>query len=156
MKPAILRNLSTIVLWICTIISLAVFGILIWAVFTGANLMESTTLEIWLDWLYILLTVSIVVTIALSLFQFIRQWKDQPKSILQPLIEILSLGAILAGSYWLGKGNPLDISGYDGKENTWYWLKLTDMCLYTIYILLIATLVAVFVGIIGSYLKKNR
>ena len=156
MKPANFRKISTFVLWVGTIISLTIFGLLIWSVFTFADLMESAALEIWLDWLYILLAISITVTIAFAIFQFIRQWKDQPKSILQPLIETLSLGAILVGSYCLGKGEPLDISGYDGKENTYYWLKLTDMCLYTIYILLIATFVAVLFGIIGSYLKKNR
>ncbi|MCL1936903.1 MAG: hypothetical protein FWF52_00715 [Candidatus Azobacteroides sp.] len=156
MKSANFSNLSTLVLWVCMVISLAAFGLLIWALLTVPDLLETTALEIWMDWLYILLAISIVVTIALALFQFMRQWKDHPKFLFQPLIGTGILVAILGGSYWLGKGNPLDISGYEGSENTYYWLKLADMCLYTIYILFAVALAAVFVGIIGSYLKKNR
>jgi len=45
----------------------------------------------------------------------------------------------------------MNIPGYDGTDNVPFWLKLTDMFLYSIYILLFVTIVA----IIASGIKKK-
>ena len=46
----------------------------------------------------------------------------------------------------MGSDKPLNIPGYDGADNVPFWLKVTDMFLYTIYFLLGATLVAMILG----------
>ena len=47
----------------------------------------------------------------------------------------------------------MDIPGYDGQENSPFWLKLADMFLYTLYILL-GLAVALIAGF--SVMKKLR
>ena len=56
------------------------------------------------------------------------------------------------GVAWaMGDGTPMNIPGYDGSDNVPFWLKITDMFLYSIYILLFVTIVA----IIASGIKKK-
>ena len=44
---------------------------------------------------------------------------------------------LLLGVSWLcGSERPLDLPGYDGGENTPFWLRLADMFLYAVYVLL--------------------
>ena len=63
---------------------------------------------------------------------------------------------LLAGAYVLGSGRPLPMPNYSGDANTFVWLKVIDMWLYTIYILLGLVIVALVGGIIWNYFKKNR
>ena len=51
----------------------------------------------------------------------------------------------------MGDGTPMQIPGYSGTDNVPFWLKVTDMFLYSIYILLFVTVVA----IIASGIKKK-
>jgi len=46
----------------------------------------------------------------------------------------------------MGSGTPMNIPGYEGTDNVYFWLKLTDMFLYSIYILLFVTVVAIIVS----------
>ena len=43
--------------------------------------------------------------------------------------------AVVVISWTMGSEEPLVIPGYSGTENVPFWLKLTDMFLYSIYIL---------------------
>jgi hypothetical protein len=66
------------------------------------------------------------------------------------------MGLLLFITYTVGDGNPLSIAGYEGNENTYIWLKLTDMWIYSIYILLALALIALLGGILWSYFKKLK
>jgi hypothetical protein len=77
-------------------------------------------------------------------------------SLLRPLIGAGILAVLLLCTYWAGNGNPLPISGYEGDENTSFWLKLADMWLYSIYILLGLVVLTLIGGIIWSYIKKSK
>ena len=79
--------------------------------------------------MYILFFVAIIATVVGVLFQF---------------------GAVVI-SWTMGSEEPLVIPGYSGTENVPFWLKLTDMFLYSIYILFAGTVLA----IIFSSIKKK-
>jgi hypothetical protein len=51
----------------------------------------------------------------------------------------------------MGSDEPLTIPGYSGTDNVPFWLKITDMFLYSIYILFAGTVLA----IIFSSIKKK-
>lgn len=109
-----------------------------------------------LNWLYLIFFLSLLVTCIFSVIHFFFNWKRNPKSIRQPVIGISALAVLLACTYALGNGNPLSIPGYEGKENSSFWLKLTDMWLYSLYILLALAVITLFGGIIWSYIKKTN
>lgn len=101
--------------------------------------------------IYGLFGLAIVVTVVAFLFQFGTALKDNPMGAVKSLIGILILVVVMVIAYSMGSGEALVLPGYDGTDNVPFWLKLTDMFLYTIYFLLAATVVA----IIGSSLKKK-
>ncbi|WP_321478394.1 hypothetical protein [uncultured Bacteroides sp.] len=100
---------------------------------------------------YALFGLAIVVTIVAFLFQFGTALKDNPKNALKSLFGLILLVAVLVIAWSSGSEEPLNIPGYSGTDNVSFWLKLTDMFLYTIYFLLIATVVAIF----ASGIKKR-
>lgn len=101
--------------------------------------------DVLLAWMYVLLSVAVAVTLGSMARQFLHRWAASPREALRPLAGV-GLLALLLGVAWLcGSGLPLDMPGYDGGENTPFWLRLADMFLYAVYVLL-AVAVALLVG----------
>jgi hypothetical protein len=138
------------------VISIAIFGMFYYGLLTSPDAGNRIEMEMLLNWLYLILIATVSATVIFSLIHFFKKWRDNPKSIIQPLICLGIIGALFGGSYLLGNGSPLEISGYEGNENTYHWLKGVDMWIYAIYVLLAATLAAVFAGILWSRIKKTR
>ena len=67
------------------------------------------------------------------------------------LLGLVLMVVVLFVTWAIGDGTPMNIRGYEGADNVTFWLKITDMFLYTIYILLFVTIVA----IITSGIKKK-
>jgi hypothetical protein len=112
-------------------------------------------IEFILYWLYIIFVLSLLVTVFFAFLPFFSREKNKSRSVRISLMGISVLAVLLAVAYLLGSGKPLPIPGYEGNENTAFWLKLTDMWLYTIYLLIGFAIVALFGGIIWSYFKKT-
>ncbi|MDO4163069.1 MAG: hypothetical protein Q4D56_01605 [Bacteroides sp.] len=91
---------------------------------------------------YGLLGVAIVATVAAFVFQFGAALKDSPVKALKSLVGVILLIVVMVVAWSMGSETPLNIPGYDGTDNVPFWLKLTDMFLYTIYFLLAATILA--------------
>ena len=101
--------------------------------------------------MYGLFGIAVVATVIAAVFQFGSALKDNPKGALKSLAGILVLVIVLIVSWVAGSDQALVLPGYDGTENVPFWLKLTDMFLYTIYFLFAVTVLA----IIGSSIKKK-
>ena len=85
---------------------------------------------------YALLAVAVIATLVGVLFQFGSALKDNPVVVI---------------AWTMGSDEPLTIPGYSGTDNVPFWLKITDMFLYSIYILFAGTVLA----IIFSSIKKK-
>lgn len=96
--------------------------------------------------MYGLFGLAVVATILAFLFQFGAALKDNPVKALKSLFGVILLAVVLIVTWSMGDGTPLTIPGYSGTENVPFWLKLTDMFLYTFYILLGATILAMLFG----------
>ena len=94
--------------------------------------------------MYGLFGIAVVATVVAAIFQFGSALKDNPKGLI-----LLVLVLVVAWS--MGSGETLTIQGYEGTDNVPFWLKLTDMFLYSIYFLMLVTVLA----IIGSSIKKK-
>ena len=125
----------------------------------GAAVMSGVDPEMWqpantdalLYLMYALFGVAVAATIIAAIFQFGSALKDNPANAIKSLIGLILLIAVLVVSWAMGSGETLRIPGYDGTDNVPFWLKLTDMFLYSIYFLLGATVVAI---ILSSIKKK--
>ena len=92
--------------------------------------------------MYALFGIAIAATILGAIFQFGAALKDNPANAIKSL-----LGLVLLVVAWsMGDGTPMQIQGYSGTDNVPFWLKITDMFLYSIYILLFVTVVAIIVS----------
>ncbi len=110
-----------------------------------ADMSQPKFTDILLYWAYILLAVTIVLLIGFAIVDFFRSLKESPKKALGGLLTLVGLAALLVITYVLGDGTLLNIPGYDGSDNVPPTLKLTDMWLYSAYIMLAITMLAIVV-----------
>ncbi|WP_287828419.1 hypothetical protein [Bacteroides sp.] len=90
--------------------------------------------------MYVLLGSAIAVTVLAFVFQFGAALKENPVKAIKSLIGVLLLVAVLVVAWFGGSEEALVLPGYDGTDNVPFWLKLTDMFLYSIYFLLVVTI----------------
>lgn len=101
--------------------------------------------------MYSLFVLAVIAMVSAFIFQFGSALKDNPGRALKSLGGLLILIVVAVIAWTMGSDQPLNIPGYDGTDNVPFWLKLTDMWLYSIYILLAVTVLAI---IINSIKKK--
>ena len=125
----------------------------------GADVIAGVDPEMWqpantnalLMLIYGLFGLAVAATVVAAVFQFGAGLKDSPANAIKSLLGLVLLVVVLVIAWAAGDGTPMNIPGYDGTDNVPFWLKLTDMFLYSIYILLFVTIVA----IIASGIKKK-
>lgn len=153
-------KVSYYVLYVIFAIILVVLGLFFFGGSAqGAAVMASIDSEMWqpantdvlLYLMYGLFVAAVVATIVAAIFQFGSALKDNPVSAIKSLIGLVLLILIMVVSWAMGSEESLRMPGYDGTENVPFWLKLTDMFLYSIYFLLGATVLAI---ILSSIWKK--
>lgn len=103
--------------------------------------------------IYGLLAVAIIATLLGAIFQFGAAFKDSPAAAIKSLLGLILLVAVLVISWALGSDQQLVIPGYDGTDNVPFWLKLTDMFLFSIYFLLGFAIVAIIASSIWKKLS---
>lgn len=152
-----IRKISSWTLLFSLIITVVILGMFY---FGGAVKMEQyeepvpvyTTLL--LNWCYVLCGVTVVCTLLFALFQFFNLLKENPKAAMRSLLGIAAFAALLGASYAIGNDTPLAIPGYDGEENTPFYNKLTDMWLYSSYVLTLLIILSVAAGSVKRFLSK--
>ena len=125
----------------------------------GADVIAGVDPEMWqpaytnalLMLIYVLLGLAVAATLLAAVFQFGAAFKDSPANAVKSLLGLVLLVAVLGISWVMGDSTTLQIPGYSGTDNVPFWLKLTDMFLFSIYALLLITIVA----IIASGIKKK-
>lgn len=140
-----IQKISGTVLYVILAITLVILGLFYFGgtVNPDAEMIEPVYTNPLIYWMYILLGVTIVVTIIAAIFQFVNNFMDSPKAAIRSLLGLVALAVLMIVSWAVGSGEPLALQAYDGTENVPFWLKLTDMFLYTIYILMGATILLI-------------
>ncbi|KAA6336552.1 hypothetical protein EZS27_015297 [termite gut metagenome] len=148
-------KISYYVLYVLFAVTLVVLGLFYFGGSEAQSIVVDMDQPVYTDtllyWTYILFGLVVVATLAAFLFQFGVALKDNPISALKSLIGVLLVAAVLIISWSIGSEEKLVMPGYDGTDNEPFWLKLTDMFLYTIYFLLGIT----FVAMLASGIKKK-
>jgi len=104
-------------------------------------------------WTYILLGLAILSTLAFVIVKFVLNTIKSPKSAIKPLCLLAGGVLLFVIAYALGDGTPLNISGYEGTQNVYKWLKITDMFLFVTYALFLAAFGAIALSNVAKYFK---
>lgn len=152
-----IRKISSWTLLISSIISVVVLVMF----YTGgvvdpvAEMKEPIYTGLLLNWTYVLFALTIVSMIALALWQFAGSLKHDPKSALMGLGVVVLFAALLFVTYTMGDATPLTTLNADSeKYNTTFWLKITEMWIYSAYVLIVLIILAVVWGSIRKILNR--
>ena len=109
-----------------------------------------------LIWSYILLAICAVSMLLFGFVQFGSKFKSNPKAALLMLGIFAAFAVLLIISYSMGDGTPLTdhINEDSQKFNVPFWLKITDMWLYAMYIFSALAIVAMIWGSVRKILNK--
>ena len=139
-----IQKVSGAILAVLFLISIAIFCLFYFGgdtpeaerLVADTSMWEPAQTNALLFWMYALAALAIIVTLVTALYQFFAKLKDSPKDAIMSLLGIILLVVLLGITYTIGDGTPLNILGYEGTENVPVWLKISDMFLYSIYILI--------------------
>ena len=109
-----------------------------------------------LYWIYILLGITLFAVIAFSIFGFINNFRYNRKRAINSLVTLLILAVLFVIAYTIGDGTPLNILGYEGTDNVPAMLKLTDMWIYSVYILMALTILAMLFSPLIKRVGKRK
>ncbi|GAB1359281.1 hypothetical protein MASR1M31_10630 [Porphyromonadaceae bacterium] len=109
------------------------------------ELWKPTYTDLLLNWGYIVLGVGVLSTLGFALVHFTKELKDRPMDAVKSLAGLVGVIAMFFICWSLGSGETLTIPGYDGKDNVYFWLKWTDMLLFSAYFILACAIGSVVV-----------
>ena len=109
----------------------------------AADLSEPKFTDIVLYWSYVLLVITIAALILFAIAAFFKQLKESPKKALSGFLVLVGIAALFVVTFLIGDGTLMNIPGYDGSDNTPKTLKMTDMWLYSSYVMLVLTFLAI-------------
>ena len=157
-----IRKISSWTLWAVTAVSLVVFGLF----YLGGQTENSPFLarditndpkytEQLLYWGYTLFGCAVVSLLGFAIFQFITSLMENPKKALSGVSVIVVFGVLLGITYAIGSEVPISGLNADSEKfNIPGWLKVTDMWLYSIYVLAVLCILAVVSGSALKFIKK--
>lgn len=110
-----------------------------------ADLSQPIYTDMMLYWAYALLIVTIVALVLFAIVGFFQNMKHNRKGALGSLLVLVGIAALFGITYTIGSGELLHIPGYEGSDNNPTTLKITDMWLYSMYIMLALSVIAIIV-----------
>ena len=109
-----------------------------------------------LYWVYILLGITILSLIVFSVFGFINNFKYNKRGAMNSFIILAVFAVLLVVAYTIGDGTPLNILGYEGTDNVPVMLKMTDMFIYSVYILMSLSILAMLFSPLIKRVGKRK
>lgn len=102
--------------------------------------------------MYVILGICILVTVVGALAQFIANFKDNPKGGMRTLAGVVLFLAVVLVAYALASDAPLTMASGEVVSDASV-LKMSEMMIFTIYILLIVAVIATLVNLTGIFKK---
>lgn len=152
-----IRKISSWTLLISSLISIVVLGFFYMGgvVDPSVEMLEPVYTGMLINWTYILFSVTVVSTILFAFWQFTTLLKQDVKSAIMGFVVLVCFGGLLLITYTMGDDTPLKMLNSDSAiYNTSFWLKVTDMWIYTTYVMLALIVVAVTAGTVKKVLNK--
>ena len=116
---------------------------------------EPVNTSLLLYWCYALFGVTMVCLVLFGIMQFFSSLKTKPKAALGSLVVFVAFVILMGVSYAIGDPTPLPGINSDSEQfNTPGWLKISDMWIYSTYVLLGFSVLAMIVGSLKKVLNK--
>ncbi|WP_288324573.1 hypothetical protein [uncultured Phocaeicola sp.] len=146
-------RMSYYALYVCFALILVVLGMFY---FVGYNnpvgeYNEPAHTETLIYLMYAMFGICVAVTLVGAIAQFGAALKDNPMSAVKSLLGIVLLVVVLVVSY--GMGSDATIMTGDGLYTDTFWLKITDMLIYSIYFLFGVAAIGTIVNLSGIFKK---
>ena len=106
--------------------------------------------DLFLTWNYILFGLVVLVTLAVVVMEFCKNWKDDRRKAYTTLGVVCGFVVLALLCWFLGSPEKIDIIGYEGTDNQGAWAQLSDAVIYACYILIIATIGTMIWGIVHT------
>ncbi len=155
MAVTAIKKVSSSILVALSAISLVVFAVFYFGgseINAEGNKVYAFT-DLLLYWSYVLLGLAALSTLGFALKSLVESFGRNPKNALISVGGFLALVALLLVTYMMGDATP--IPGNDeGGFNTEGWLKLTDMWIYSTYVLVGLNVLAVLWSGAKSLINK--
>ena len=149
-------KLSYYVFYVCIAAILVVLGLFYcvgYNVTNAAGLTEPTNTPALMYLMYGMFAMCVAVTVIAALIQFGSALKDNPKAALKSFMGLILLAVLLIITYNMGSDETMMLGGgvtYDNK----FLLKLTDMFLYSTYVLLIVAAIGTLLNLLGIFKQR--
>ena len=145
-----------------TFIGVIIISVIVFAMFylggvvdPAADNKEPVNTSLLLYWVYIVFGLAIVCLLLFGVMQFLSTLKEHPKKALGSLAVIVGFAALLGITYAIGSDQPLPgINADSAQFNVAGWLKICDMWIYSIYVLLGLSVIAIIAGSVKKVLNK--
>ena len=98
------------------------------------DLSQPAYTDLLMRYMYVLFGIAFVVTIISATLAFNINFSKNPRKAIVTFAGVGFLALLMILTYVLGSDTPLNIIGFDGVQTS-FDLKVSDMCLYSIYIL---------------------
>lgn len=144
-------KMSYYALYVCVALILVVLGMFY---FVGYNnpvgeYNEPAHTETLIYLMYAMFGICVAVTLIGAIAQFGAALKDNPMSAIKSLLGIVLLVIVLVVSYAMGSDSAV-MTG-TGAYTDAFWLKMTDMLIYSIYFLLGVAAVGTLINLSGIF-----
>lgn len=150
MKPAKLSNyILLLLLFICSVA--AGFFFFGGKVTSETNVQIPVYTDLLLLALVAVLGAALAVTFLAVIVRFAERFRRSPKGAVRSVLGLFILAFVMFFCWLCGSVNKLSLPGYSGSCNTPVWLKLTDMFIYSTYVLIGAAVLL----IIGFYVGRK-
>lgn len=144
-----------------TFLALVAISVIVFALFLfgGSELdMKDNKVYAYTDvliyWTYALGILSVVTVLFFVVKDFIAELAASPSAALKKIAGPIALIVLLLVTYAIGDTTPLKLNEEAQRFNAPFWLKFSDMWIYSVYVLLFLTIVAAIVGAVKSALNR--
>jgi hypothetical protein len=121
----------------------------------NAEQLAPVNTDLLLYWCYIIFIITIIALVILGLFQFVSSVRTKPKSALASLGVLILFAALLGLTYSMGDATALPGINEDSAQfNTPFWLKVSDMWIFSMFILLAICILALIGGSVIKVFRK--
>jgi heme/copper-type cytochrome/quinol oxidase subunit 2 len=144
-----IRKISSWTLLVCFILSIVVLGLFFGGgvVDPAAENKDYVNTNLLLNWTYLMFVITLVVMLAFAVVKFIAGLKTNPKSALRSFVVLILFAILLIVTYSMGDATPIKSLNADSQTyNIPFWLKVTDMWLYSSVVLFALIVLAIIWG----------
>lgn len=110
--------------------------------------------DVLIYWTYALGILSVVTVLFFVVKDFIAELAASPSAALKKIAGPIALIVLLLVTYAIGDTTPLKLNEEAQRFNAPFWLKFSDMWIYSVYVLLFLTIVAAIAGAVKSALNR--